>query len=505
MTDLSALGILFYFIYPVLLISVAVYSLVSREINSESFFFSNRDTHWFLVGISFYSSTIISPYLFGFTSKSYLSILPFVFGLISIVMLIILGRFIGPVLLKLNVQTLPEFFEIRFGILSRYLVSAIYIVTNIFVRLLILLIVGNIFISAVSGIDAYFSLVFFITVAGLYLIIGGLRAEIYVSTIHVLFIAIVAVAFFVWLIGNSGSSQINALNIGNSVASKFSIPEILIGLPIIGFWLWCSDEFVVQKVISSGNIGAIRKASILSAILQVLPYLIAVLPGMVIASVSPDFSGNILKSLANGGPLPTSLKGGLIIAFAAVLMSALASLFNSTTTIFTFNFYRGIRSAASDRKLVLIGRLTTIILLLSSILLIPLIQSLRMDFCFKLFNVFCYFTSMISAVFLIGLTKKEIKDSSVSFALLFITLIIVLKAVTEIFFDNHTFDIFILNGILHSEYLEFSTIIFVLSLFSILIINKIKLYHKLAGTSKRVIKILIEKSRYKKGLTQNRL
>jgi SSS family solute:Na+ symporter len=123
-------------------------------------------------------------------------------------------------------------------------------------------------------------------------------------------------------------------------------------------------------------------ASIVSILLQIIPILIFVLPGIVVITLFPGAaSDEALHTLFSNNFLPESIQGGLIIAVAAVLMASFAGLFNSTSSLITFDFYRSFRPNASDRKLVLVGRLSTMVLLLCSIMLIPISQTIDFSLC----------------------------------------------------------------------------------------------------------------------------
>jgi SSS family solute:Na+ symporter len=110
--------------------------------------------------------------------------LAIIYGIISAIMLVVLGWFLAPLYLRTKINTLPEYFEKRFIRTCRYFLSALYIFYNIFIRLMIILVAGNIFINTVTGADAYSSLLFFLIITGIYIIIGGLRAEIYVNVVR---------------------------------------------------------------------------------------------------------------------------------------------------------------------------------------------------------------------------------------------------------------------------------------------------------------------------------
>lgn len=479
MFGLSIAGTFLYFLLFISLISISMYVSRTREITVESYFFANRNKHWVVLGISFLTSTLFSPYIFGLNSLGVASGFPMMYGIISAIMLIILGWFLAPIYLQTKINTLPEYFEKRFNKTCKYFLSSLYIFYNIFIRLMIILVAGSIYISKITGGDAYSSLLFFLIITGIYIVVGGLQAEIYVNIIQVFFITLSAVGFLGWVVYQGDGINLIVSNFSSlftlGVNSDFSMVGILIGLPIIGFWFWCTDQFMVQKVLSSRNIHSIRKATILSVFLQIIPIIVFILPGfMMIYFFHGTASDESLNTLFYGGILPDSLRGGLIIGVAAILTASFASVFNSTSILITFDFYRSFRPASSERKLVLVGRLTAMILLFISIVLIPVAQNMNFNSCLKMFKTFSYFSALISAVFIISLVNNKIKAATAVTTLISGTIIIILRIIGEIVFNNDYLGNNIFSWFVKSNFLEFSTFIFVLSILFLFCINKLE-------------------------------
>jgi SSS family solute:Na+ symporter len=452
----------------------------TKDMTLDSYFFANRNTHWLVVGFSIFTTCICSPYIFGLTSTGLASGLPIIYGITSAVMLGVLGWFLAPIFLKTKINTLPEYFEKRFNKACRLFLSSIYIIVNVCLRLIIILVAGSTFISLITGMDAYSSILFFLVITGIYVTIGGLQAEIYVNTIQILLIIIGLVAFSGWVISlEPGTKAIitktsSLSNFNSNVNSDFSWTGLLIGLPIIGFWFWCADQFVIQKVLSVKTIHCAKKASLVSVFLQIIPILIFVLPGLIIITLSENISSEtVLRNLFADGTLPESVRVGFIIAVASALMASFASLFNSTSVLITFDFYRHFKPSASDRKLVLVGRLTTMILVLLSILLIPVSQKMSFNFCVKLFTFFAFFAALVAAVFIMGLLYQKANGISAFIVLSIGTIIIVLRAALELFFNYSSDGNSIINLFVNSDFLVFSIFIFFLSMLLLFIFSKL--------------------------------
>lgn len=287
MYGLSTVSIFLYFLFFVSLISFSLYVSRTKEISVESYFFANRNIHWIIIGISLLMPSLFSPYLLGLSLFGSPQLL-FIYSIISGIMLIALGWFIEPLYAKIKINTLPEYFEKRFNRTFKLFLSALYIFCNIFLRLIIILIAGSVIISTISSIDAYSFLVFFLIITGIYIITGGLLAEIYVNIILLSFIILGAIGLSVWIIyqGN-GINFYRYVSLSNlQEATNFTFPNLIIGL----FWFWCADQFIVQKILSIRNISFARKATLFSGFLQIIPILIFILPGVILITYRQDFN-----------------------------------------------------------------------------------------------------------------------------------------------------------------------------------------------------------------------
>lgn len=506
MIDLSTVGVFLYFLYPVTLISISMYVSHNREVTLESYFFADRNSHWFVLGVSLLTACIFSPYIFGLAISGSTLGLTLIYVIVSTLMLILLGWYIVPKFLKNKIDTLPDYFEKRFNRSCRVFLSALYIICNVFIRLITILAIGSIFINIVAGVDAYSSLLFFLVITSVYVIIGGLQTEIYVNLVQVLFIVLGVIGFAVWLIKQSDGINLGTNRITSILAYEgrtnqdFTPTELIIGLPIIGFWFWCADQFVVQKVLSIRNINVAKKAISASWILQVIIVPVCILSA--IALITLSFGGTpkeTLRTLFTGNLLPESLRAGFIIAVAAAMMASLSGLFNSTSSLVTLDFYRKFKPTSSDRKLVLVGRLTTLVLLFCSILLLPTAQSMDFSLCLKLFKVLSYFSAMIAAVFFISLINQNINATSALMTLITGTIVILLRTSLE-FLKYRPLENTLLGWFVQSGFLEFSIFIFALSVLLMYLINRLKFVRHKVRLPKQIPEKFNLKSKFIHGL-----
>jgi len=473
----SAVNILLYFLYPVSLIAISMYVSRNKEATVESFFFANRKIHWLISGISLLTTTLFSPYIFGFSSSGLNTSLPIVYGIISSAMLIVLGWVLVPLYLKFQINTLPDYFEKRFNRSSKYSLSALYVISNILLRLLPILALGGAYLREIAGLDSYSILLFFLVITGIYVLIGGLETEAYVNIVQVLLISLAVGVFSFWVIGRG--EGLRAIELRTSFPnSEFTTAGLILGLPIIGFWYWSADQFIVQKVLSVQNSSSVKKATIISVFLQIIPVLVLLVPGIVLYELSKNQSSSAtLHGLFTSVAIPEGLAGAITIGVVAALMATFANIFNSTSSLVTFDFYRSFKKEASDRELVLVGRMTTMVLLLIAILLIPISQTISFNSCLTLFKVFAYFASMVAAIFLVSLASKKINAADAMITFYVAALLIAFRAIGEIFFSDYSFENNIIQWFAQESFLEFSVVVFGFSIFFVFVVDKVKSEH----------------------------
>jgi SSS family solute:Na+ symporter len=194
----------------------------------------------------------------------------------------------------------------------------------------------------------------------------------------------------------------------------------LITSATIGFWYWCTDQFIVQRVLSGKNERESRRGTIFGAYLKMLPVFIFLIPGMIAFAINIKTGGSFLPLDANGNTLsdaafptlvakllPAGVKGLVVCGILAALMSSLASLFNSSAMLFTIDFYKRLRPQTSEKSLVRIGQMATVVIVLLGILWIPIMRSIGNVLYNYLQDVQSVLAPGIAAAFLLGITWKR--------------------------------------------------------------------------------------------------
>jgi len=259
---------------------------------------------------------------------------------------------------------------------------------------------------------------------------------------------------------------------------------ILFGAPILGVWYWCTDQFIVQRVLSAKNISNARKGALFGGFLKLTPILIFAFPGVIAYTLSIN-NPEILQNLAGDieydqalpslvmSYLPTGFKGLMVAGLLAALMSSLSSVFNSCSTLITFDFYKRYKPDASENSLVRFGQISTVILVIIGLAWIPLMRILTEgDGIFKyLQSIQAYISPPIAAVFLFGLLFKKINSSGAMKALWFGFFLGSLRILLEFLTSGHENGSAVWNIVDGSfahwfvsiNFLHFAILIFVLS------------------------------------------
>jgi SSS family solute:Na+ symporter len=181
---------------------------------------------------------------------------------------------------------------------------------------------------------------------------------------------------------------------------------IALGAPILGIWYWCTDQYIVQRVLSARSQGQAQTACVFAGYLKILPVFLFVLPGIIAAALYQDVRGagsdQALPALVMR-LLPAGLRGCVVAALLAALMSSLSSIFNSCSTLVTWDFYRQLHPGASERTLVRVGQVATVLLVGLGLLWIPFMKHVSSQLFLYLQSISGYIAPPIAACFLFGL------------------------------------------------------------------------------------------------------
>ncbi|HEX7051773.1 MAG TPA: sodium:solute symporter [Longimicrobiales bacterium] len=434
-------GIDWFIIAAYFLAIVAIVWWSSRKQDtSEDYFLAGRDVAWFAVGASIFASNIGSEHIVGLAGSGANNGLAQAHWEMQAWLLLILGWFFVPFYYRSGVFTMPEFLERRFNEKSRWVLSVVSLVAYVFTKVSVTVYAGALVFRAllpdVFGTpDNAFWVGAFATVVltGIYTIFGGLRAVVYTELLQtglLLLGSIFITAFGLAKLGGWGEMQ----EILSRNAQQFALwrpnsdPDfpwlgVLIASPIIGFWYWCTDQYIVQRALSARSLADARRGAFFGGFLKLWPVFIFVVPGMIGYAlhergmldmpVGPDGAivGDLVFPTMVASILPVGLRGLVVGGLLSALMSSLASLFNSCATLFTVDIYEKLRPGKPERHLVRVGRIATAVVVFFGILWIPIMKVVaerNTGLYDYLQNVQGMLAPPIAAVFLLGVCHKRI-------------------------------------------------------------------------------------------------
>jgi SSS family solute:Na+ symporter len=396
--------------YFAVIFGIGIY-FFSRARTSTGYFLADRSVGWVAVGASLFASNISSEHFIGLAGSGASSGLAVgSFEWLAVFMCIILGWVFVPFYLRSGVYTMPEFLERRYGPACRWYLTTVSVIAYVVTKISVSLYAGALVLRAVLGWDFYTSATVMVLATGIYTVFGGLSAVIYTELVQA--VVLIAGALTLTAIGLSEAGGFEGVRaavppdffnmIRPSSDPAFPWTGIFFGAPILGIWYWCTDQMIVQRVLGAKSEAHARGGALLCGALKILPVFILVLPGLIARALYPDINGDDAYPVLVMKLLPSGMVGFMVAALMAALMSSLAAAFNSASTLVTFDVYRVLRPGATERQLVRIGRIVTVVMVALSMLWVPFIRYLSTEVYIYLQSVQAYISPPIAAVFLIG-------------------------------------------------------------------------------------------------------
>ena len=368
---------------------------------------------------------------------------------------------------------------------------------------------GGIVVSELLGIPFWYGAIGVVVFTGIYTVIGGMKAVIYTETLQAIILILGSIIItYLGLQEVGGWAELRNTVIAASpdhfnMWRPISDPDfpwtgLLFGGTIVGVWYWCTDQYIVQRTLAANNIKIGRRGAIFGAYLKLLPIFIFLIPGIIAFALSiqnPEvFSIEkadrafpmLVKTL-----LPVGLKGLVAGGLMAALMSSLASVFNSCSTIFTIDIYKKLKPNESEKKLLNIGKLATTVIVILGIIWIPIMEKIGGGVMYQyLQNVQSYIAPPVAAVFILGIVWKRVNSKAAITTLMAGLVLLIMRLSSEIYFQPEISS----NTIVDSYMFVFATINFshmaiLMFIFSILLCVGVTLsttepeYSKIVGLS----------------------
>lgn len=385
--------------------------------SSQDYFLAGRTMTWPIVGLSLFASQISSTSLVGLAGAAYATgISTYNYEWMSAAILVFFCLFILPFIVRSQVYTMPEFLARRYDDRARTYFSIVTLVLNIVVDTAGSLFAGALIVKLIfPTIPIWQTISLLAFAAGLYTIMGGLKAVMVTDVVQavILILGSILIAYFaIDAVGGLAAIEAQVSAEKMSLFRPIDDPAtpwlgVLIGIPILGFYFWCTNQFIVQRVLSAKNLNHARWGSLFGGLLKIPVLFTMVIPGSAAILLYPDLSQpDLVYPTLMFELLPTGILGLVLAGFVAALMSQIDSTLNSASTLVTMDFIRRYRPQMSDLALMKAGRFVTFGFMLIAVLWAPQIENFGSLFQY-LQNVLAYAVPPVVVLFLFGIFWKK--------------------------------------------------------------------------------------------------
>lgn len=441
-----------YVIIVVYLVGIVWYGIKKgKQESSEDYFLAGRNMAWPIVGISLFAANIGSNTLIGLTSDAFnTDVAVYNYEWMAAVVLVIFAIFFLPFYLKSKVYTMPEFLERRYDTRTRYLFSGITIVGNVIIDTASGLYAGNLILKIIfPGTPSWIIIALLAFAAAAYTIPGGLSSVVHTEVIQavLLIFGSVLVTYFAFSEVGGWRAMIDGLNelkasgaIEKDAGEVLSLirpasdkampwPGLLLGVPLLGFYFWANNQFMVQRVLSAKDLNHGRWGAIFAGLLKLPVLFIMVIPGVLAILLFSDTDISFLNyqiPVAGGfetcgaladcpnmtypvliySLLPTGVLGLVIAGLLAAMSSSISATLNSASTLITMDFVQKLKPGISSKGLVRAGQIATVVLVILAAAWAPMIETFRSLWTY-LQQILGFISPPIVAAFVVGLFSRR--------------------------------------------------------------------------------------------------
>ncbi|GLX86089.1 sodium transporter [Thalassotalea loyana] len=394
--------------------------------DTKDYFLAGRSLPWWAIGASLIASNISAEQIIGMSGSG------FVVGMaiasyewMAAITLVLVGKYLLPVFLKNEIYTMPQYLQQRFDHRVKTTLALFWLVVYIFVNLTAVLWLGGLAIETVAGVDWWYGMLFLATFSIAYSLYGGLKAVAYTDIIQVVllifgglflsYLALDAVAEGQGAMAGFGKLTAELpghfdMILSPENAQYTNLPGISVlvgGMWVMNLSYWGFNQYIIQRALAAKNIQEAQKGIALAAYLKLLMPIIVVLPGIAAVVLYPNLATADQAYPSMMELMPVGIKGLVFAALVAAIVSSLASMTNSISTIFTMDIYRPIKPNKSQHHYVQVGRIATLIsLTIALVMAEPLLG--QFDQAFQYIQEFTgVFTPGIVVIFLLGMFWKK--------------------------------------------------------------------------------------------------
>lgn len=409
-----------------------------HEKDSADYFLAAKALPWWAIGASLIASNISAEQFIGMSGSGFAIGLAIAsYEWMAALTLVIVAMFFLPIFLEKKIFTMPQFLELRFDKRVKTIMAIFWLVVFVFVNLTSIVYLGSLAIEKIMGIPLYYAIVGLALLAVVYSVYGGLKAVAWTDVIQVVFLiggGLLTTYFALEALGYGEGVMAGISNLMAKAGNKFDmilekgthiisngsggtkdaymdLPGISVligGMWVANLYYWGCNQYIIQRALAAKSIKEAQKGLVFAGYLKMLLPLIVVIPGIVAFALNADIAKSdeaypwLLHSF-----IPAGIKGVAFAALIAAIISSLASMMNSISTIFTIDIYKPyLNKNASEKNLVKTGRIVSVVSIIIAVVVSPLLSNL--DQAFQFIQEFTGFVSPGAlAIFLAGFFWKR--------------------------------------------------------------------------------------------------
>ncbi len=444
---------------------------------SSSDYLFGKGEPWYVIGMAIFAANIGSEHLVGLAGTGAKDGVGMAHWEMQGWMILILGWLFVPFYQLLinkmgKIITMPDFLKYRFTPRTGSWLSIITLVAYVLTKVSVTAFTGGVFFEYLLGLNFWWGAIGLIVVTAIFTVFGGMKGVMTLSSIQtpILIIGSFLVLFLGLAALGDGSiaagwtammDNARTMHEGYGINHMFHTdpndpmyPEypgyvVFFGASIIGFWYWCTDQHIVQRVLgqvpgedNAKVIARARRGTIAAGFFKILPCFMFLIPGMIAVALSQKAgSGFVMEetdaafALMVKNILPAGIKGIVTIGFVCALVASLAAFFNSCATLFTEDFYKPMKKGMSEAHYVLVGRVATVVVVILGLIWMPVMMSLGSLYSY-LQGIQSLLAPSMVAVFTLGMFSKKITPKSGEWGLIGGFVVGMLRLVTNVITDT---------------------------------------------------------------------
>ena len=439
--NLSILDIGVFAGYCLLILGIGLFVSRNRKRkkkDSSDYFLAGRGLAWWAIGASIIAANISAEQFIGMSGSGYaIGLAMATYEWIAALGLIIVAKWFLPIFLQKQIYTMPQFLEQRFDARVKTVMSIFWLAVFIFINLTSIMYLGALTIEKVMGIPLMVGVLFLALFAAVYSINGGLKAVAITDVVQVIFMiggGLVTTFIAVNALGYGDGLLIGFTNLYETSRDKFhlildpsnpgykdlpGLSVIIGGLWVANLYYWGCNQYIIQRALAAKSVAEAQKGMQFAGLLKLLIPLIVVIPGIAVYAMGVELGKSdeaypwLLSNL-----IPTGIKGLAFAALIAAIVSSVATMMNSISTIFTMDIYKPyIEKGATEGRLVTVGRSSSFVALVIAVAIVPMLTTL--DQAFQYIQEFTGFISPGAlAIFLTGFFYQKASSNGALLAAL---------------------------------------------------------------------------------------